>query len=69
MLSSFAKWLGYALLMAMLAGWIGLIDFRVCGAPKGGCGWRVDEPVEGEPVVRYLTATLSAPQPPEASHV
>tara|TARA_B100001105_G_scaffold252807_1_gene245103 strand:- start:2521 stop:2682 length:162 start_codon:yes stop_codon:yes gene_type:complete len=43
MLSSFARCLGCALLLAIIAGWIGLIDFRVCVAFKGGCSWQVEE--------------------------
>lgn len=51
MLSRFAKWIGYALLVAITASCIGLIDFRMCIAFKGGCSWQVDE-LPAQPVVQ-----------------
>ncbi len=52
---------GAALLLAVLAGAVGLIDFRLCIAQVGGCGWAVDRGtpvVEPSPTMTRLEARL-----------
>lgn len=47
-MKTFLAALGAVLLLAVIAGAVGLVDFRLCIAQVGGCGWTVDR---GTPVV------------------